>query len=129
MPRILAESRAGQRVLVVFPGIQVPECLQVGVGGDFLTPDLAGVHALVEEHGTQAVVRKKFFDMRKRDTAIDCRQWMWEAVDLHHRDIEAARQLEHLRYKTGDEQRHVAARDIRGVDVCGQRLQSRSKSL
>ncbi len=48
---------------------------------------------------------------------------MREAVDLHDRDVVIAEQLNHSLDELRHEQRHVAARHVRDLDVCRQRLE------
>ena len=54
---------------------------------------------------------------------------MREAVLLHNRHVVALGELNHLADESGNEQRHVAAGHVRGIDAGGERLQTCTQSF
>ena len=108
---------ASASALVVLARVEIPQRPQIRVGGHLFRSDASRLHGVEQKHRAQPIVRQQILDDGQRPAAVDGGQRMGEAVDLHHRDVVAAREIEHLRDEAGHEQRHVAAGDVRGVDV------------
>src|SRR5688500_1915691 len=92
----LIDSCLCERSEIVLLSIEIPQRVQLRIGArHFLRLHSASADSVKKKRWTKSILCQQRLDARQCRPAVDSRQRMREAVDLHDGDVVIAKQIDH----------------------------------